>query len=159
MMKPFLAAFLAMVLAGCASSRPAEDDAASIPQQGRITVAVRPNPIVARQVSGENYRFAFDVVINEVGGLDVEIQKVTLDVRAIGGLRIGNVSYDEAEIRAKGFDPTIKASSERIFRFNEVKPVGDERLLPAVTAELTVESIDAKGTFSTARTTATVRAE
>ena len=62
---------------------------------------MKPNPIVARKVSGSTYEFPFDVSIRETGGRAVTINSVSLDVYAPGGIRLGSDTYDAARTQQR----------------------------------------------------------
>src|SRR6185295_14184041 len=104
-MKRLLVVPLVLFAAYCASSSgPAS---VSQPGHGAITIQIVPNPIVAQKMSGDMYRFPFDVVIRETGGHAVTITRVSADVRAIAGIKVASESYDAAKINSLGFSTTV----------------------------------------------------
>jgi len=145
---------LALFAAYCGSS--SGPSSVSQPGHGAITIAVVPNPIVAQKVSGDVYRFPFDLVIREVGGRPVSITRVSADVRAIAGIKVGSESYDVAKINSLGFPTRVAPNGELRYHFAPEKSVPDDRLFGGVTADLTVEGVDDSGLPTSARTTVTV---
>ncbi len=143
-----------MTLAACSSAGPG---VSPVPGQGAVTIDVIPNPIVATPVSGKTYDFPFEVVLRETGGRPVSVQRVTATVSLGGGLTLARESWDAAQIRSLGYDPTIRANSEVRYRFTPRKEVPDERLFGGVQAELKVEATDDTGTATSATTVVTVR--
>ncbi|MGZ7039604.1 MAG: hypothetical protein ACXVJO_15625 [Thermoanaerobaculia bacterium] len=129
----------------------------SLPGHGAITIAVVPNPILAQKVSGDMYRFPFDVIVRETGGHPVSITRVSADVRAIAGIRVATESYDAAKINSLGFSTKVGPNGEIRYHFAPEDSVPDDRLFGGVTAELTGDGVDETGTTATARTTVTVR--
>jgi hypothetical protein len=129
----------------------------SVPGHGAIQITIVPNPIVARQVSGDTYDFPFEVVVRETGGRPVTVRRVSADVIALGGIRIGGESYDAAQISGMGYNTTVPANGELRYRFTPRRSVGDDRLFGSVSAEVRVEAADDQGAPVTAGTTVTVR--
>src|SRR5947208_5307980 len=68
----FLTASLLLVI-GCATPKPGSSRNASLPGHGAISIAIEPNPIVARNVGGRTYEFPFDVVVRGTAGRAVAI--------------------------------------------------------------------------------------
>jgi hypothetical protein len=128
-----------------------------VPGHGAITVQVAPNPIVAQPVSGNVYDFPFDVIVRETGGRPVNINRVTADVTAVGGIRVAQDSYDAAKINSLRYSTTLPANGELRYHFAPRRSVPDERLFSGVSAELTVDATDDTGTATSAKTTVTVR--
>lgn len=158
-MKPFSAAFLFLLLAtaGCSSSGADRRTATVQPGQGSLTISVNPNPIRAQRVSGDVYNFPFEIIVGERGGAPVTIDRVSVEVTALGGLNVYSESYDRAEIERRGFSTRVPAGGEVRYAFNPRKDVTDDRLFSAVEAELSVSGTDTSGLRTTARTTVTVR--
>jgi hypothetical protein len=146
-----------LVIAACAGGRGGAGSSTAPPGQGRIAIQIIPNPIMARPVSGNTYDFPFEVVIRETGGRAVEISRVSADVYALGGIRIGNESYDAAKIRGLGYSTTLPANGELRYAFAPRKGVPDERLFGGVSAVLRVEGRDDSGSPTNATTEVTVR--
>lgn len=129
----------------------------AVPGHGAITVQVAPNPIVAQPVSGNVYDFPFDIIVRETGGHPVNINRVTADVTAIGGIRVAQDSYDAAKINSLGYSTALPAHGELRYHFAPRRSVADEGLFSGVSAELTVEATDDSGTATSAKTTVTVQ--
>jgi hypothetical protein len=146
---------LVLVVAACAGGGP-QSGSASLPGHGAITVAVEPNPIVARPVSGNTWDFPFSAVVRETGGQPVTITRVTATVFAPGNISLGQESWDAADIRARGYSLDVGANGELRYAFSPRKSVPDERLFGNVSAELRVDAVDASGTATTARTVVTI---
>src|SRR5437667_9207360 len=87
-----------LISIGCAPPRAGTSRTSSLPGHGAISIAIQPNPIVARRLGGNTYEFSFDVVVRETSGRAVTINRVTLDVYAVGAMRVGSESYDAARI-------------------------------------------------------------
>jgi hypothetical protein len=134
--------FLLLATIACAS-RPGATSSA--PGHGAISLAIVPNPIVARPVSGATYDFPFDVVVRETGGRPVRVSRVTLDVYALGAIRVGSESYDSAQMEARGLPTSLPANGELRYHFAPRKNVTDERLFGGVTGEVRVEAADDAG--------------
>jgi hypothetical protein len=143
-------------LSACGSSRstPAPSPS-SFPGHGAISIQVIPNPIVAKAAGGDRYDFPFELVARETGGLDVRIDRVTLDVYALGAIHVYSESYDAASITALGYPTSIAAGSEAHYRFSPRKNA-DDRLFGNVSGELRVDGTDAGGHPVSAHTTVTV---
>ncbi|HVT45996.1 MAG TPA: hypothetical protein VMT00_16585 [Thermoanaerobaculia bacterium] len=122
-----------------------------------VAMSVVPNPIIANHVSGSVYDFPFSIALREVGGASVEIEEVSIDVTALGGLRVYSQSYDADEIRRRGYSTSLPARGEIRYEFNPRKDVPDERLFSAVSAELSMRGRDSGGAVTSARTNVTVR--
>lgn len=145
---------LLLLLAACSSG--SAPGMTSTPGHGAISIAVVPNPIVAKRVSGTTYDFPFEVVVRETGGHRVDITRVSVTVFAPGGFNVGEESWDAERIRAMGTSTTLAAHSEARYRFSQRKDVPDERLFDGVYAELRVEGVDDTGTATTATTRVTM---
>lgn len=124
--------------------------------RGTISIAIDPNPIVARHVRGTVYEFPFEVILRETGGSAVDIQRVSADVFALGSFKVASESYDREKIRAMGYPSTIPANGELRYRFAQRHEVPDDRLFIGVRAELRVEGVDAGGVPLTATTKVTI---
>ena len=144
------------ILSACGSSRSVGIiPASTIPLHGRISITVSPNPIVARAAGGDLYDFPFELSAREIGGSDVRIERVSLDVYALGAIRVYSESYDTAKIAALGYPTFIAAGSAAVYRFSPRKSA-DQRLFGGVSGELRFDGIDAAGNPVTSRTTVTV---
>lgn len=155
MKRLFLIATLSLVSA-CATSHDGTSRVESLPGHGAVTVQIVPNPIVATRVSGETYDFPFDLVLRETGGHPLTVQRVALDVYALGGLRVGSESYDAARIAALGYPTSIGAGRELHYHLTPRKDVGDDRLFGSVSGEVRIEATDDTGAPANASTTVTV---
>lgn len=146
-----------LLLATYCTSGAGAGQSGAVAGHGAITVQVAPNPIVAQPVSGAVYDFPFDVVIRETGGHPININRVTADVTAVGGLHVAQDSYDAAKINSLGYPTALSPNGELRYHFAPRRSVADERLFSGVSAELTVDATDDTGTATTANTTVTVR--
>lgn len=153
-MKRLLLLPFVFVVASCASSSAPQ----SVSQRGHgvISIQIVPNPIVAQHLSGDRYRFPFDVVMRETGGHPMSITRVSADVRAIAGIRVASESYDAAKINSLGYSTNLAPNGELRYHFEPEKSVPDERLFGGVTAQLTVDAVDDTNAPATARTSVTV---
>lgn len=142
-------------LSACSSRSDAITPASTIPGHGAISIAVTPNPIVARAAGGDLYDFPFELSVRETGGREVRIDRVSLDVYALGAIHVYSESYDQAKIAALGYPTSIAAGSEAHYRLSPRKSA-DERLFGGVSGELLVDGTDAAGNRVAARTTVTV---
>lgn len=147
---------LLLVAAACSSSSPSSGSTA-IPGRGAIAIAIVPNPIVAKHVSGDTYDFPFEAVVRETGGRRVNVTRVTATVVGPGGIQLAEESWDDARIRSMGYPTEIAANGEVRYSFNPRKSVPDDRLFSSVSAELRVDAVDDGGARSVAQTVVTVR--
>ena len=147
---------IALNVLACATPQPGTSRTSSTPGHGAISLAVRPNPIVARNVGGSTYEFPFEVSVRETGGRAVTINSVSLDVYAPGGIRLGSDTYDAARIAALGYSTNIPGNGELRYHFAPTRSVTDERLFSGVYGEVHVAAADDTGTPATAVTTVTV---
>ena len=155
-MRRLAIASLLLIAAACASPRPGTGSTSSIPGHGAISVQIIPNPIVARNVSGNTYDFPFEVVVRETGGRSVNVDRFSADVYAVGGIHTASKSYSAADIRNLGYPTSVAANSEVRYRLTPHQTVGDERLFIGVYAVLHVDATDDTGTPTRATTTITV---
>jgi len=156
-MKRLLLIPIALTLSFCASSNDSPSTTPTPAGRGSITIDIIPNPIIATRVNGETYDFPFEVVVRETGGRDVEIERVTADVRALGSIPVADESYDAAKIRSLGYATRIPANSEVRYRFTPRKEVPDDRLFGSVSAELRAVAHDDSGAPANASVTVTIR--
>jgi hypothetical protein len=143
------------ILTACSSSRSGPPASAVVPVHGAISIAVIPNPIVARAAGGDLYDFPFELSARETGGRDVHIDRVTLDVYALGMIHVYSESYDAAKIAALGFPTSITGGSETRYRFSPRRSA-DAALFRNVSGELRVDGTDASGYPVSARATVNV---
>jgi len=158
-MKTHFAAFLLLAIAagGCSSSGTDQRTSTVHAGQGSLSITVNPNPIRAQKVSGDVYDFPFEIIVRERGGAEVTIDRVSVEVTALGGLNVYSESYDRAGIERRGFSTRVPAGGEVRYAFNPRKDVTDDRLFSAVEADLSVSGTDVSGLGTTARTSVTVR--
>lgn len=139
---------LLVALAGCSSGSTidtSDDPVRSPAARGAIEIVVSPNPIVATNRSGDVYDFPFTVMIREVGGARVEVDRVRLDVLAFGAVNVYSVTYGRNDIVQRGYPATIEANGELRYSFNPRKEVPDDRLFSGVKGEIVAEGRDAMG--------------
>jgi len=155
-MKRLTALVLLPLIMACASPRAAGTSRdASIPGHGAITMSIQPNPIVARKVSGDTYEFPFDAVVRETGGRAVTINRVSLEVYALG-IKVGSEAYDAARIAQLGYSTNVPGNGELRYHLAPTKSVGDDRLFDSVYGEVRVDGSDETGTPTSATTRVTV---
>jgi hypothetical protein len=152
-------ALIALVLLplACATHQPGTTKNTATRGRGAITLTITPNPVLAANVGGNAYEFPFDVVVKEIGGHPVTIERVTANVYAGGGISVATESYDAAKIQSLGFATTIQAKGELHYHFNPRKEVLDDRLFTSVYGDVRVEAIDDNGSRASSTTTITVR--
>ena len=141
---------LAVLLACCGSGGGASDR--STPGHGALSIQISPNPIVAKKISGSTYDFSFDVVLRETGGHPVDVDQVSANVLALGGIQVASETYDAARIRSLGYSTRIAPNAEVRYHFSERREVTNDLLFTAVTAEVRVDGHDETGTPTTAVT-------
>jgi hypothetical protein len=146
---------LLAALAACSSSP--SPGMTSVPGHGAIAIQIDPNPIVARNVSGNTYDFPFEVIVRETGGHAINVTRVEANVVLNGGLSLARESWDAEKIRSMGYPTALPANGELRYRFTPRKDVPDERLFGGVSAELKVSATDESGTDTSATTVVTVR--
>jgi hypothetical protein len=151
-MKTTLSLSLLLLLVACGTSQPGN---VSQPGHGALTVEIVPNPIVARQVSGDTYELPFEVIVRETGGRAVDISRVSATATLGGGLTFDLESWDAERIRSMGYQTRVPANGELRYRFTPRREV-PEAVFGGVSARLLVEGTDDTGTPATASTTVTV---
>ena len=152
---------LTLVLAaGCVRPAPPPSPApAAEARRGVLQIVVEPNPIVAIPVEGETWQFPITLRIRELGGSRVEIDRVGVDVFAVGGLKVYSTTLDRTEIDARGFTRQLPANGEIRYRITPRQKIPDARLFSSVVAELWVEGTDAGGATPSTRTRVSVVAQ
>ena len=115
------------------------------PGQGALSLAIDPNPIVAVRVSGDTYRFPFDIRISNPGILPVQIEEVGMEVTALGGLPVHSESMTASEIEARGYPSRLAAGETLSYHFEPTEEVPDDRIFGGVSAVLTVTGGDSSG--------------
>ena len=148
-MKRIIVASLVALLVGCAGRAPRST---SVPGHGALSIQVIPNPIVAKKVSGSTYEFAFDVILRETGGHPVDVDSVSANVLALGGIQVASETYDANRIRSLGYSTRVAPNSETRYHFSRRADVPNDLLFNGVTADVKVEGHDETGTPTTAAT-------
>lgn len=128
----------------------------SQPGHGALAVEIVPNPVVARQVSGETYELPFEVIVRETGGRAVDITRVSATATLPGGLSFDLESWDAERIRSMGYQTRVPANGELRYRFAPRREV-PEAVFGGVSARLLVQGRDDTGAETSANTTVTVR--
>ena len=149
-MRRFLA-LLCLAAAACSHS----GGTTSQPGHGAITLAIAPNPIVAKQVSGNTYEFPFDIILRETGGHPLTITGVTMTVYAFG-LPVNVDKYDAAQIATMGLPTNVPANGEWRYHMHPRRAVTDERLFSSITATARIDAVDDNSAATSASTTVTV---
>lgn len=147
---------LLLITIACATPQAGTSRNASLPGHGALSIAIDPNPIVARKISGDTYEFPFDVIVRETGGRAVSVNRVNLDVYAFGGVKVGSDSYDAARIASLGYATNVPGNGELRYHFTPRQRVTDDRLFGGVYGEVRVDGSDEPGTPTSASTTVTV---
>jgi hypothetical protein len=155
-MKRFIVLSLLLTVIACSTAQPDSSRNTSLPGHGAITIAIQPNPIVARNVGGSTYEFPFDVIVRETGGRAVTINRVSMEVYAVGGIKVGSEAYDGARIRQLGFSTNIPGNGELRYHFAPRQSVQDDRLFGSVYGEVRVDASDETGTPTSATTRITL---
>ncbi|GAC1432186.1 MAG: hypothetical protein NVSMB68_04640 [Thermoanaerobaculia bacterium] len=145
---------LALLISFCAGGRGASNT--SVPGHGALNIQISPNPVVATKVSGSTYDFPFDVVLRETGGHPVEVDRVSANVVALGGIQVASETYDAARIRSLGFSTHVPPNGELRFHFDQRRDVTNDLLFQGVSAEIRVDGHDETGTPTTAVTRVSV---
>jgi hypothetical protein len=151
-------ALLATVLlvCACSSGSPGAARTSAVPGHGAIALTIVPNPIVAQKVSGTTYDLPFDVVVRETGGHPLTIDRVTADIYAVGGIKIGSESYDAAKIQSMSYATRVPANGELRYHFAPRKNVQDDRLFGSVYGDVRADATDEMGTATSATVRITV---
>jgi hypothetical protein len=152
-MPRLLAALL--LIAACAGVAP---ESVSLPVRGQIELEIQPNPVRARRVAGDTWTFPFEVVLREVGGVEVEIEEIRAAV-TIAGIAVLTQVVDPEEAERRGYDMTLDAGGVLHAGFSPTRQVPDPRLLEMARAELTVVAVDRYGRRSQASRTVRVDLE
>jgi len=152
---------ISLVLSAC-SSGGTHDPVTTVSSpvaRGALEIAVEPNPIVATNRDGDTYDFPFTVRIREIGGANVEIDEVRMDLIAFGALNVYSEKFGRDDIVKRGYQTLIASNSEVRYSFKPRKEVPDDRLFGQVSAELTAEGRDANGNPVRATARVTLRRE
>lgn len=157
MMRTIASLTLALLFAACAGGgAPAPATAPAEAARGELRITVDPNPIVAYPV-GDRYDFPFTIALRETGGSSVTVNRVGIDVLALGGLKVHSEELGAAEIERRGYPRTVAANGEIRYSLTPRKQVPDERLFGSVWGELWAEGTDAAGNPVSTRTRVTIR--
>ncbi len=135
-----------LLLAGCAGVAP---ETSAVAARGQIELEVQPNPIRAKRAGDQAWSFPFEVVLREVGGVDIEIEEIRARVTVAGVVVLTQV-VDPEEGERRGYDMTIEAGGVLHAGFAPTRSVPDPRLLEMARAELTVIALDRYGRRSEA---------
>lgn len=145
---------LALLLSFCAGSRGPTTTA--VAGHGALSIQIQPNPVVAHRVSGTTYDFPFDVVLRETGGHPVEVDQVSANVVALGGIQVASEAYDAAKINSLGFSTHVPANGELHYHFAQRRDVTNDLLFQGVSADIRVDGHDETSTTTTASTRVSV---
>lgn len=149
----------ALLIAGCA--RPGAPPPAALPPpapRGALEIRVEPNPIVAVPAGAEGeWEFPLSIAIIETGGSRVIVDRVGIDVLAIGGLKVYSTELTAAEIERRGFPRIVQPGGEVRYTMRPRQRVPDERLFTSISAELWAEGTDEGGRHIETKTRVTVR--
>lgn len=126
-------------------------------RRGQLSLDIYPNPIMARRVEGNVHEFPFEVSVREVGGVDVEIVGIQVDVFFLSGVRIFSQPYGPEELSRRNLPTKVPAGANLQYSFSPRRAVPSETLIRGVSAEIIIEGIDAQGRSTEARTRVTVR--
>lgn len=129
---------------------------ATVPGRANLVINVVPNPIQARHVSGDTYDFPFTITLRETNGVAVQIDRVSMDVLALGAVSVYRETYDRGEIAQRGYPTSLAGGQELRYSFTPRKEVADDRLFGGVSAELVAEGTDSNGNQVRATTSVTV---
>jgi len=140
----------------CKSPQPGTSRTASLPGHGAISIQVVPNPIVARPAGGNAYDFPLDVIVHETGGRAVTVSRVRATVYGPAGVRLGDQTWDAAQIASGGFATNLPGNGELRYHFVPRQSVPDTRLFGSVHADLRVDAYDETGAPASATTTVTI---
>jgi hypothetical protein len=155
-----LSLLLLLILASACGTTgtPGQTQSVSAEPDGALSIRILPNPIVAQHIADRTYEFPFDVVVRATGSEGATIDRVSVDVYALGGnLRVYRESYDAAKIQALGYSTAIPRDGEVRYHFAPRRDVPDDRLFGGVAADLKVEGRRAgSGGAMTSTTTVTV---
>ncbi len=144
----------ALLVSFCAGGRgPAST---SVAGHGALTIQISPNPVVATRIRGSIYDFPFEVVLRETGGHPVDVDRVSANVLALGGIQVASESYDAARIASLGYSTHVPANGEMHYRFDQRRDVTNDLLFQGVSAEIRVDGQDETGTPTTAGTRVSV---
>ena len=155
-MKRFAILPILLTLVSCQSSKPGSGGTVSLPGHGAISIQIMPNPIVAVPAGGNNYDFPVDMIVRETGGRGVTVSRVKATVYGPAGIKLGDETWDAAQIKAAGFPTNLPGNGELRYHFVPRKSVPDDRLFSSVHAELRVDAYDDTNTPTSATTSVAI---
>lgn len=123
---------------------------------GALLLDIIPNPIVAYPLGGDLFEFPFDVAMREVGGRDIEIDAIRVEIK-LKGLPIFAQTFDETELTRRGYPAIVPAGGLVQYRFSPRREVPGELLFDQVSARITISGLDQNGRRSEASTTVYLR--
>jgi hypothetical protein len=154
-MKRVAIALLLLSAAFCKTPQPGSGTV-SLPGHGAISIQIVPNPIVAIPAGGNSYDFPVDVIVRETGGRGVTVNRVTASVYGPAGIKIGDQTWDAAQIKDAGFPTNLPGNGELKYHFVPRKSVPDDRLFGSVHAELRVDAYDETNSPTSATTNVSI---
>jgi len=154
-MKRIALAAILLCAASCKSTAPGSRTV-SLPNHGAIGIQIVPNPIVAVPAGGSNYDFPLDVIVHETGGRAVTVSRVSATVYGPAGIRMGDQSWSQNQIRDAGFPTNLPGNGELRYHFVPRHSVPDARLFGGVSAQLRVDAYDDTNTPTSATTSVSI---
>jgi hypothetical protein len=124
--------------------------------RGSLQVDVYPNPIIALPVGGNVFDFPFEVSLRELGGSDVAIDQIRVEVR-MRGIPIFAQIFDETELTRRGYPSRIPANGNAQFRFSPRRQIPADFVLQHVAATIVMSGMDQTGRRTEATTTVRLR--
>src|SRR6266481_4156346 len=116
-MKRVAIALLLLSAAFCKTPQPGSGRTVSLPGHGAISIQIMPNPILAVPAGGSNYDFPVDVIVRETGGRGVTVSRVKATVYGPAGIKLGDETWDAAQIKAAGFPTNLPGNGEVRYHF------------------------------------------
>jgi hypothetical protein len=144
-----------LLLSACSDADTPVTRAVSEPGHGRVSVAVEPNPIVAKRISDDLIGLPFDVVVTETAGVPVDVQKLVLNV-SLAGASVYSLTFTAEDLRKAGQSTTVPGSGSVRFAFHP-KTRKDDRILGSASGEVTVVAVDGTSALALAATGVSVR--
>ena len=111
--------------------------------RGRVVVSIDPDPIVGFPVSG-GWEFPFLLEIQEVGGVDVDLERVSIRV-FLSGTKLYEVSMEAEDLDAKGYETALVAGTAVFYHFEPWQVVPNPKLLSRIVVELEIRGRDGFG--------------
>ena len=124
------------VVGGCAT--------ATKPGVAVLELRVDPNPIEAERRWGEIWEFPFTVILRETNGVDVTIDRVSIEV-LLSGTIVHREEIDGTELESLGFDRRLAGGGEVRYSFRPERFIPHESLIRNVEADLEVRGTDSGG--------------